>query len=644
MLGQTVQVDGVDYAIVGVMPAGFSFPYSAVNLWTPYAPAPGQDTRANLGLSAIGRLRPGISLAHARAELSAVQAAIARAHASQHLADRVVVRGYRDLLVAGVRPATQALAAAVGLVWLIACVAVAGLLLTRLAARRRELAVRAALGAGRGHLVRQLLVESLLLGGLASLAGLGLAAAVLALLRPLLAPRMPFGMTIFLSAPVLLGLLGLTLASVVLVGLAPALLAARAPAQAGLAGGTATPSRDQTRLREGLVVAQIALALLLLAGAGLLLRTLYALKQMPLGFATSRLVTTQLRISPGSFDHQDMVQSFDQPLLARVDALPGVRAAAITSVVPLEGFTITATFKFVGRPEPPRDQLPEANLHFTSPGYPAAFGIPLERGRFFDAHLDTPTSSRVIVVNHTFAARYFPGQNPIGQKIEFGKHDVATIVGVLADSRERAVAAPPQPVMHLALTQITHRSGFYSLASSFAELAVRTRVPSARLDASIRAALHAVAPAIAPGKFVSMRSLVAESMGSQTLAVQLLGMFATAALVIAAVGLYGLLAYEVAQRTREMGVRIALGAERRDIVRLVLGRAAWLLGLGLALGLAAALAGARLLAAYLYRVPARDPFTLAAAGLLLAASGLWAAYLPARRAARVSPIAALRVE
>ncbi|HUX68845.1 MAG TPA: ABC transporter permease [Terriglobales bacterium] len=644
VLGQTVRVDGADYAIVGVMPAGFSFPYGAVNLWTPYAPAPGQDTRANLGLSAIGRLRPGISQTHAQAELSAVQAAIARAHASQHLADRVVVRGYRDLLVAGARPATQALAGAVGLVWLIACAAVAGLLLTRLAARRRELAVRATLGAGRGHLVRQLLVESLLLGGLASLAGLGLAAAALALLRPLVAPRLPFGMTVFLSAPVLLGLLGLTLASVVLVGLAPALLAARAPAQAGLAGSAATSGRGQARLREGLVVAEIALALMLLAGAGLMLRTLYALRQVPLGFAPSRLVTARLQIPPGRFDHQDMVQSFDQPLLARIEALPGVRAAAITSVVPFEGFNLTVTFKFVGRPEPPPDQLPEADLRFTSPGYPAAIGIPLERGRFFDARLDTPTSPRVIVVNHNFAARYFPGQNPIGQKVEFGKHDVATIVGVLANARESAIAAPPQPVMHLALTQITNHSGFYNLASVFAELAVRTRVPSASLDASIRAALHAVAPDIAPANFVSMRQLVAKSVGGQTLAAQLLVLFALAALVIAVVGLYGLLAYAVAQRTREMGIRLALGAERRDIVRLVLRRAAWLVGLGLAAGLVLALGGARWLAAYLYGVPARDPLTLAGVALLLAAAGLWAAYLPARRAARVSPVEALRAE
>ncbi|HVA63606.1 MAG TPA: ABC transporter permease, partial [Terriglobales bacterium] len=425
VLGRTAKLNGVDYMIVGVMPAGFSFPYGATGIWTPYAPPPGEDQRGDLMLGAIGRLRPGVSPARAQAELSAVQATIAREHASDHLADSAVVRDYRDSLVGKVRPALEALAGAVALVWLIACVAVAGLLLTRLAARRRELAVRTALGASRSRLARQLLAESLLLGGLASVAGLGLAAAALALLRRFLVSRLPFGMTVALSTPVLLGLVGLTLASVVLVGLAPALLAARAPAQEGLAGGAATPGANQSRLRESLVVAEIALALVLLASAGLLLRTLYALRQVPLGFATQHLVIAQLQFPPGRFDHQDMARSFDRPLLARLDALPGVEVATITSVVPLErGNTMTGSFEFVGR-SVPNDQCPQGDLRITGPDYPAVFGIAVERGRFFDARLDTPTSPKVMVVNHTFAARYFPGQNPIGQQIAFGKKKFA---------------------------------------------------------------------------------------------------------------------------------------------------------------------------------------------------------------------------
>lgn len=645
IVGRHIQLSHADFTIVGVMPPGFTFPLGDAGLWTPYAPAPGFAGRGDFTLEAIARLRPGVSAAAAQAELSAVQAVIVHAHPEEHDRTQVWVRSYAAGVVAGVRPALLALGGAVALVWLIACFAVAGLVLTRMAARQRELAVRAALGASRRRLARQLLAESLCLGGLASLAGLAIAAGALAALRHLLLQRLPGGMSVTLSAPVLLGLAALTLVSVLAVGSVPALWLPRAAAQASLREGASTASRGQARVREALVVAEIALALLFVASAGLLLRTLFTLRAVPLGFATDNLITTALVMPSGRFDHENMVQVFDQPLLQRLQALPGVRAAALTSVVPLEpGFTMTGRFEFVDRPHLPDSQQPQGDVRFSSPDYAAVLGIPILHGRFFDARRDTPTSPMVLVVNQAFAARFFPGQDAVGQQIALGKKRAATIIGVLANVHERALNMPPAPVMHFSTTQLSPSDGFYPMATAFGDLAVRTRGPAAGAIGEIRAALHAVAPDVAPQGFSTMRQLVADSMGSQILGARLLGLFSLAALVIALAGLYGVLAFAVAQRRRELGIRIALGAQPARILRLVLGHALALLALGLALGLVLALACGRVLAAYLYHVPDHDPATLALAMLLLAAAGLAAAWLPARQAAQVNPVEALHSE
>lgn len=643
-LGRTIATTKGDYTVIGVMPAGFRFPYDpndAADLFLPYQ-ADSPDLRDDIGLQVLGRLKSGVSVAGAQAELSGIQAGIARAYGKSELPARVVVTRYAEELTGDAAPPLEALAAAVGLVWLIACCSATGLLLARFAARRDELAVRAALGAGRGRIARQWLLEVFVLGlgGLAG--GLALAEGSLLLLRHFLLTRLPFASDIHLSGLVWAVLAGLTLVTVLVVGAVPAWLAARAPAAEALRGAHASSGRAHARLRNGLVAGEIALALVLLAATGLLLRTLEHLRQVPLGYSTTNLLTARLTIPDGRYDHQSVYQALEQPLLQRVEALPGVESAAVSSILPLtRGVMVMGMLQIPGRRP---DQQPQGDLRFTSPSYLQTMGMHMESGRFFNPAKDTPNSPLAMVVNHAFAAKYFPGQQIAGTEIPvFGKIHV-TIIGVLADAHERNLNQAIAPVMHYSTSQLTPGSPFYNLGEQFVQLAVRTRADPDSEIGAIRATLHDLAPDVAVQKFSTMQQLVTDALGSQILAARLLGIFAVAALTIALTGLYGLLAQAVTQRRRELGIRMALGAERRQIQRLVLGQAAWLIGTGMAGGLAISLLAAGVLSAYLYRVPVRDPLTLMVVCALLAVCGLLAAWLPARWAAAVAPAEALRAD
>ncbi|MGH9476408.1 MAG: ADOP family duplicated permease [Terriglobales bacterium] len=647
-LGRSVRLNGAAYSVVGILPRGLVFPYDgqAADLWTPYVP-PHPDPRDSFQLHVIARLRPGVRVAAAQAELSAIQARTAREYANLHLSNHVQIVRYADSLAGSVRPALWALALAVALVWLIACASVAGLMLTRLATRRRELAVRSALGAGRLRLARQLLSESLLLGVLAGAVGWALAALCLAGLRAFVLAHLTLPVSLSMSTPVLAALLAASLLSVILIGLAPAWGASRIPAAEGLQDRSLGLGRAQTRLRHALVIGEISLALLLLSGAGLFLRTLYALGQVPLGFRTENILTTRLNIPSDLYAQRGIYQNLEQPLLAKLDAFPGLEASAISSVLPLGSAHIhlEGEFGIVGRPHLLRSEEPEGDMRYTSPDYPKVFAIPLLRGRFFNPSLDTPTSEPVAVINQAMARKYFAGENPVGQQLTIGPLQGATIVGVLADVHMQAVGSPPGPVVHFSTTQLAPHNGsapFYGIGAQFVQLAVRSALPASTLAPEIRAALHALAPEVAPSTFVSEQQLVADSVGDQTFAAHLLSLFGLAALLIALAGLYGLLTYSVAQRRRELGIRLALGASPQQVRALVLGNAGVLIASGIAIGLVLALALAQVLASYLYGVAPRDPISLAAAALLLAACALLAAWLPARRAASIPVVETLR--
>ncbi|HEY3990630.1 MAG TPA: ABC transporter permease [Acidobacteriaceae bacterium] len=646
IVGRTVRLDKVAYQVIGVLPRGADFAaWGGIDVYTPPGWGP-----ADQNLDVIGRLRPGVSMAQAQAELSAIQRHIAGTQDAKKnpAADRVLIRRWWDTVVGDVRPALLAFAAAVFLVWLVACANVASLQLTRNSARERELAVRSALGAARGRIVRQLLTESLLLSAIASVCGVALSIGLLRTIQhTLLRSLNSAGPDAFhIDAAVLAAIVALTFASTLLFGLLPAISAARSSAHQGLQARAATATRRQNRLRDILIAAELSVTVLLLVASGLLLRSLEELHHVPLGFRTDNILTTSMSIEPGRYDDGSVDASLFEPLMTRVRQLPGVDSVALSSTTPLNrSFTMTGMFDVAGHKAARPEDTPQGNLRFASPEFANTFGISIERGRFFRQGLDTPDSQPVVVVNHAFAARYLRGMDPLTAHLDMskGSWSAVPIVGVLADTHDDSIAGEPAPALYLATTQLGPKESFNGLAARFAQLAVRTHTPL-DLTASIHHVLHEVAPEIPQIDVRSMQQIVADSLGSETLAARLISLFAAATLLIAVVGLYGLIAYAIRQRRREIGVRMALGAQRSQVVALFLRRALTLVAYGLVIGLVASHFAARLLRSYLYGVDARDPLTqLAVSVVLLLCAGL-AAWLPSHRAATIEPSEALRAE
>ncbi|HEY6971476.1 MAG TPA: ABC transporter permease [Candidatus Angelobacter sp.] len=651
VLGQTMKLNGEFYEIVGVMPVGFAYPLGEMGaIWKPRPATPDDEKHGDESLTVFGRLKSGVKLENAEAELSAIQARLAQTYPSDKLVDRVRMRHYWDTIVGRVRPALLALASAVVLIWLVACANVASLMLTRNSVRQREMAIRRALGADKLRLVRQLLTENLLYSVVATGVGLLLAYGAVRVLEHKLvhALSLPGNMSLRIDSTVLLSLIGLSILSTLAFGLLPALQASGAAVQHGLQARVGETTRKQGRLRDALVIGEIAVSLLLLTGAGLLLRSLYLLHQVPLGFSTENIITSGFSIPHGRYANESVNLALYQPLIERIEQIPGVQSAAITSVMPLKkGFEMVGMFGIVGQKGVSPDKLPQGDLRYSSPEYPQTLGITVERGRFFDPKIDTPDSQPVVVVNHTFAARYLQGEDPTQKALRMGAHDPwksVPIVGVVADVRQTAVNLPPGPEIHLCTSQLAPGSHFYQIGSAFAQIAVRTRQNPTSVIAAVRKAAHDVAPDVATGEFSTMSQVLEDSLGNQTLAARLVTLFAGATLLIAIAGLYGLLNYSVGQRVHEIGVRMALGAQKEDVVRMVLRRAFLLLTLGLCAGVTLAFFTSRVLHSFLYGIHEHDIATTAAVSLLLCLCGMIAAYLPARRAASVDPLQALRAE
>jgi predicted permease len=653
ILGKTLQIGSGAYTVIGVMPRHFYLPLNDDGpvVWTMLKPLPTMTRDSNF-LNGIGRLRPGISAAAARAELSGIQANVVRRYANMDLDKRVAVIGLRELFVGSARSGLLALQGAVFLVWLIACANVAGLMLTRLSARRREIAVRAALGAGRGRIVRQFLTESLLIGAASGLLGYGVAVLCLRLLHHAIAANLSRAADVAINVPVILLLVSLSLLSAILFGTLPALQAASANPQDALHHGTlgAGSGLRQIRLRNFLIVGELALSLVLLFSAGLLLRTLYAMRHLDLGFNQHNLIDAMFFPING-FDifekSQPTINTVDLPVLERVRALPGVQRAAIVTRAPLSyQVNITDGFHVFGVPG--REQHVE--LAFATPDAFQVLGIPLRQGRYFTED-DRPSTRAVAVVNEAFVREFLQGKSPLDQRLMLDDDPKdksilgnVRIVGVIGDAPSGRVGEASIPMAYVDMLQMTPQDPMYPIASVVGELVVRTQRDPKAMIAAIRNIFTQVSPAVSVGSIQTYRQKIDGELGSQTLAARLLWIFAIAAVLISAAGLYGLLSYTVAQRTREIGVRIALGAQRADILRVVMRQAARLLGTGLALGMLAAFLLGHLLRSFLYGVSQHDGLTLLAVAAVLSLVGLLAAYVPARRAAAIEPTEALRTE
>jgi predicted permease len=661
IVGRTVPVNGIPYTVIGVMPRGFAFPSNTGenSIWTPI---PTDDKalqdRGSAALSVIGRLRPGVSIAAATREMNSIHDQLKHEYPKDEDSHSIRLESYASVVTGSARPAIVALDVAVFAVWLIACANVAGLLLARGNGRRREVALRTALGARRTRLVRQFLTESLLLSLAGGALGLELANLALHLLKRYLSDAVIFGDQIHIDVKVCVYLFVASCVSAILFGLLPALNATNVPPQDGLRQGTAASgtSRQQTRWRDALVVGEIALTLTLLVAAGLMVRTLVSLRHTHTGFVASEVVTGEMYLpshaalffdTPQQQAGASLIQTFYAPLLDRINALPGIQSAGFTTVRPLQGnWDFNMSVELVNHPKLEHSEAAQARA--TSGDYFRTMGIRLLQGRFF-VSTDSMNTPPVAIVNRAFVRRFLPNENPLGQRVRYndaGERQWSTIVGVVDDSPQKTLGQPPLPEIHYNLSQLQPQDDLYPILGTFyMNVVVRSPLGEETISRELRRVVHELQPDAVLNEVKSMQDVVDGSLGNQVLAAQLLGLFALAGLVIAIAGIYGLLAYSVSQRTRELGVRLALGAQRDAILWLVLRHALVLLGVGVAVGGVVTAASGKLLTAFLaYKLNGYDALIGVAIAMSLAICGLAASYFPARRAARIDPVVALRTE
>ena len=646
VLGKSIALDMRSFTVVGVLPAGFRYPEGAPpqDVWISVAQDPlfgPLMAKPAVGvLAGIGRLKPGVSLTQAQADMHALGARLAKEFAAQDFGSTIRIQPYRQAVVENVRFALLILLGAVGMVLLIACANIANLLLSRATSRGREIALRIALGAGRARIVRQLLTESALLGLLGGLAGVLLGACGIASLQPWLPSAVSRISSVHLEASVLVFALLLSLAAALAFGLAPALLAAPSSLQANIKeGGERTGQRGGRHLRSLLAIAEISLATVLLVAGGLLMRSLALVTSVNPGFDPKNVIEAEVSLPQFQYSKPRQWTAFTNELLARLKAQPGLRDSAVAAPLPMDRQgEANFPFSIVGNPPLPPGKSITADYSTVSPDYFRAMRIPLLRGRFFDTG-DAPSNPDVAIISQTLAARYFPNQDPIGRQMRFGfppnTEVPREIVGIVGDVRDSALSRKPGPMMYVPFAQAPLWGG---------EVVVRSSLSPSSVAAGIRQAVHAIDKDLPVTDVESFQDALGASVAQERFRTLLLGSFSGIALILAAVGIFGVISYSASQRTREIGIRMALGAQRRDVLRLILGQAAKLALLGLAVGVGLAFLLTRMMSSLLYSVSATDPLTFAAVTIVLFGVAVTACYIPARRATRVDPMAALRYQ
>jgi putative ABC transport system permease protein len=641
VLGKTITLNGKPRTIVGVMPAGFHFPNGDSDLWIPLAaPRELAGARSAFWLYMVGRLKPGVSRDEAQADMGTIAAHLAEAYPNELEGLGANVVGLHDQVVGKLRPALLVLVGAVAFVLLIACANVANLLLASAAAREREIAIRAALGAGRRRLVRQLLTESVLLFLVGGVGGVLIAYWGLAALLAVSPADLPRLDQVKIDGRVLAFTFAVSLVTGLLAGLVPALQGSIRELGDSLkeGGRSSTAGRGAGRLRDALVVAEVALSLVLLIGAGLMIASFLHLQKVDLGFDTDRLLTMQFALSGARYANDSQIVAFTDDLLARSAAAPGVKSVgAITSLF-LSKTPDSTNFSIEGRPDMAPSERVEVPLDSISPNFFEVVGAPLLQGRSFTA-ADRAGALPVVIINETMAKRFWPGEDPVGRRMKYGTQESEdpwlTIVGVVGDMRRTGYDESVRCETFLPLAQN---------AAGRLTIVARAEGDPSGVAPTLREQVRAVDPDQAVFAVRTVDEMLGDMVAQRRLTMLLIGTFAALALLLASVGLYGVISYAVTQRTHEIGVRMALGAQVGDILRLVVGKGMALAASGIALGLVAAFALTRLMAGLLYGVSATDPLTFAGISLLLALVALVASYGPARRAARVSSVIALRYE
>jgi putative ABC transport system permease protein len=646
LIGQSITLDERSFTVVGILPASFRYPDGAPrqDVWVPVAQDPLfgpliSQTGVPL-LVGIGRLKPGVSLTQAQAEMDTLGARLAKEFPAQDSGLTIRIEPYRQVVVGNVKSALLILLGAVGLLLLIACANIANLLLSRGTSRAGEIAVRIALGAGRARIVRQLLTESALLGLLGGFAGVLLAASSIWSLRPFLPSEVTQISPIHVGGSVLAFALLLSLAAVLAFGLAPALLATPSNLQSKFKeGGGRTGQRGAQHVRSFLAIAEISLAMVLLVAGGLLMRSFALVTSANPGFDPTNVIEAEVSLPQFEYSTPQKWTAFSNELLARLHAQPGLRDSALAAPLPMDRQgEANFGFSIVGNPPLPPGKSTTADYATVSPDYFHVMRIPLLRGRFFSEQ-DSPSNPKVAVISETLSRRYFPNQDPIGRQMRFGfppnSNVSREIIGVVGDVRDVALSRKPGPIMYVPFAQAPLYGG---------EVVVRSSLSASNVAAGIRQTVRSIDKDLPVTDVESFPEAVGASVAQERFRTLLMSSFSAIALILATVGIFGVISYSVSQRTHEIGIRIALGAQQHNVLRLILGQGTKLALLGIGAGAVAALLLTHLMASLLYGVSATDPLTFGAVGIILLGVAVTACYIPARHAMRVDPVVALRHE